>query len=232
MDFVSWPGGDWQATARIAGGLVGTYLALVWIASALWAWRDIRSRTRDIVSQAVGVSLVIALPLVGIPVYLAVRPTHTLRESYDRQLEQEAILSELHAVPTCPQCRRPVDEDWMVCAYCSYALRQPCGACERLLMNAWRHCPYCGASRERVAPAPAAAPRAQPERPAADAPAPAAPAPAQPARAQPQPSGAGRPAARPDDARPRAPERPAEPAAASVGARRRALQGGGDADGG
>ena len=217
MDFVSWPGGDWQATARIAGSLVGAYLALVWIASALWAWRDIRSRTRDIVSQAVGVSLVIALPLIGIPIYLAVRPTHTLRESYDRQLEQEAILSELHAVPTCPQCRRPVDGDWMVCAYCSYALRQPCGACERLLMNAWRHCPYCGAARERVAPAPAAAaaPRAQPEIPATDAPAPA------------QQSGASRTAARP-----RGPERPGEPAAASVGARRRALQGGGGGDGG
>ena len=160
---IGWPGGDWQATARLAAGLLGAYLFLIWIASVLWSYRDIRGRTRDPVSQLIGVSIVAALPLIGIPVYLVVRPRETLREAYDRQLEQEAILSELHSVPTCPECRRPVDGEWAICAFCSHTLKQPCSSCSRLLMNAWRHCPYCATARPRP---PEPAPRLEVEEPA------------------------------------------------------------------
>ena len=144
-----WPGGDWQATARIVGLIVGSYVFLIWIASVLWAYRDIRGRTRDIASQVIAMSLIVLLPLVGVPAYLIARPRETLREAYDRQLEQEAILSDLHAVPTCPECRRPVDGDWAICAFCSHELKEPCPSCTRLLQNAWRHCPYCSATRQR-----------------------------------------------------------------------------------
>ena len=36
----------------------------------------------------------------------------------------------------------------MICAFCGYALKQPCAGCDRLLMNAWRHCPFCAGPRE------------------------------------------------------------------------------------
>jgi hypothetical protein len=147
---VGWPGGDWQTTSKFIGGVVGVYLFLIWTASILWAYRDIRGRTRDPVSQLIGLSIVTLLPLIGAPIYLVVRPPHTLRDRYDRQLEQEAILSELHSVSTCPECRRPVDDAWMVCAFCSHGLKEPCSACEQLLMNAWRHCPHCGVTRVQV----------------------------------------------------------------------------------
>ena len=156
---IGWPGGDWQATAKLAAGLVGTYLFLIWVASLLWAYRDIRGRTRDPASQLIGVSIVAALPLLGVPIYMVVRPRETLREAYDRQLEQEAILSELHSVSTCPQCRRPVEGDWAICAFCSHELKQPCGSCDRLLLNAWRACPYCTAPRPRPVEQVAAASR-------------------------------------------------------------------------
>ena len=44
---VGWPGGDWQTTAKIAGTLTVAYLLLIWLASVLWAFRDIRSRSAD-----------------------------------------------------------------------------------------------------------------------------------------------------------------------------------------
>ena len=157
-----WPGGDWQATAKIVGLIVGSYVFLIWLASVLWAYRDIRGRTRDIASQVIAMSIIVLLPLVGVPAYLIARPRETLREAYDRQLEQEAILSDLHAVPTCPQCRRPVDQDWAICAFCSHELKEPCPSCSQLLQNAWRHCPYCSAPRQRGA-------EAQTERAGADA---------------------------------------------------------------
>ena len=175
---VGWPGGDWQTTAKLTAGVIGAYLFLIWIASILWAYRDIRGRTRDPVSQLIGLSIVTALPLVGAPIYLVVRPPHTLREAYDRQLEQEAILSELHSVSTCPQCRRPVDDTWMMCAFCSHSLKQPCGSCDRLLMNAWRHCPYCGETLQRPAmPVPAVPTAASPTASNPDAGQPADPSP-------------------------------------------------------
>ena len=161
---LGWPGGDWQTTARIVALIIGSYLFLIWVASVLWAYRDIRSRTRDIASQVIGMSIIILLPLVGVPAYLIARPRETLREAYDRQLEQEAILSDLHAVPTCPQCQRPVEQDWAICAFCSHDLKEPCGACGRLLQNAWRHCPYCSATRQRARASSEARTSEQPER--------------------------------------------------------------------
>ena len=202
-----WPGGDWQTTAKIVGAIIGSYLFLIWVASVLWAYRDIRGRTRDIATQVIGLSIIVMLPLVGVPAYLIARPRETLREAYDRQLEQEAILSELHSVPTCPECRRPVEQDWAICAFCSRELKQPCAGCERLLLNAWRHCPYCAMPRQRpaeAAPAAAREPESASRRPAAPA-APIEAAPEAPRRARSggSPPLAGRPG------RPAPGERPA-----------------------
>ena len=83
------------------------------------------------------------LPLGGIQRDRVGRPRETLRDAYERQLEQEAILSELHSSSSCPNCRRPVQDDFMVCAHCSTNLKAPCKSCGRLLTHAWRACPYC-----------------------------------------------------------------------------------------
>ena len=59
----------------------------------------------------------------GLPIYLVIRPSDTMTEAYDRQLEQEAVLSELQTVSACPNCRRPVQDDFAVCAFrCSWCI--------------------------------------------------------------------------------------------------------------
>jgi hypothetical protein len=165
---ISWPGGDWQSTARMVAAIVGGYLVVIWLASVLWVYRDIRSRTRDPISHVTGVVIALAFPFIGLPVYFVLRPGDTLVEAYDRQLEQEAILSELHAVSACPNCRRPIQDEFMVCAHCASALREPCSNCSQLLQFSWQHCPYCATRRVQ------AAPQAAPQQPA---PAQAVPAP-------------------------------------------------------
>ena len=154
---ISWPGGDWQAAARMVGAVVGGYLVVIWLASVLWVYRDIRSRTRDPISHVTGVVIALTFPFIGLPVYFVLRPSVTLVEAYDRQLEQEAILSELHAVSACPNCRRPIQDEFMVCAHCASALREPCSNCSKLLQFSWQHCPYCATPRAQAAP-PRAAP--------------------------------------------------------------------------
>lgn len=149
---IGWPGGSWQATARLVAFIVGGYLFVLWLASVLWVYRDIRSRTRDPISQFTGVAIATAFPLVGLPVYMVVRPNETLQEAYDRQLEQEAILSELHSVSACPNCRRPIQDDFMVCAHCATSLKQPCRNCGQLMQFSWRVCPFCATPREVAQP--------------------------------------------------------------------------------
>ena len=144
---IGWPGGDWQTTLQL---VVVLLLGYYWLIAIPWAYRDIRSRTHDPLSQLIGVALVVALPLLGIPLYLVLRPSETLQQLHDRQIEQEAILSELYSVSACPSCRRPVQDDFMACPYCRAVLKEPCASCSRLLMRAWRHCPYCATSRAPV----------------------------------------------------------------------------------
>lgn len=161
---VGWPGGDWQTTAKLAGTLVIGYLILLWLASILWAFRDIRARTLDPISQVVGVGLVTVFPLLGVALYLIVRPRETLAEAYDRQLEEAAIRSELQTVPTCPGCRRIAQREYVVCPYCRTTLREPCANCEQLLSLDWRHCPYCGTTRPTAIRRPEPTPTREPAR--------------------------------------------------------------------
>ena len=163
---VSWPGGDWQTTLKIAGTLTVAYLLLIWLASILWAFRDIRARSADPVSQIVGVALVTFFPLLGIALYLIVRPGETLAESYDRELEQQAIRSELGALTSCPTCYYEVQSDFVACAYCRTPLREGCRSCGKLLSLDWRYCPYCETPRPAPVRAPErvrSAPRYDPE---------------------------------------------------------------------
>ncbi len=154
---ISWPGGDWQATARLAATLVIGYLALMWLATVIWTYRDISARTRDPISQAVSVSIVVVLPLIGLPIYMALRPAETLQHAYDREIEQEAILADIQTLSACPSCRRPAEADFRVCAYCGTALKEPCPRCNQLMLHAWRYCPHCATPRA-MASAPVAPP--------------------------------------------------------------------------
>lgn len=190
LDAIPWPGGDWQATLRLFGALIGGYLLVLWFASILWVYRDIQSRSQDPITQAIGVGISVVFPLVGLPVYMVVRPQETLQEAYDRQLEQEAILSELHSVTGCPNCRRPVQDDFQFCAFCGTSLKSACSSCGRLLQFSWRVCPTCQTPKPRPQPDPAEVARqreaeAAARRPAAAAAAAQRSAPARAARSAP-----------------------------------------------
>ena len=103
---IGWPGGEWQATARMSATLVGGYMLVLWATSVLWVYRDIRSRTRDPVSQLTAIAISIVFPLVSLPIYMALRPPETLQDAYLRLLEREVLLSELGSIEQS-EPRRP-----------------------------------------------------------------------------------------------------------------------------
>ena len=134
----------------VVGLLALVYLVLLWAASVLWVYRDVRTRSEDAPTHLVAVAIAVIFPLVGLPIYFVLRPGETFIEAYDRRLEQDALLSELHAVHACPNCRRPVQDEFSLCAYCGTALKQPCGQCGRPLLTLWHNCPYCGFVRPQA----------------------------------------------------------------------------------
>jgi RNA polymerase subunit RPABC4/transcription elongation factor Spt4 len=144
---IVWPGGSWQNSAKVVAAMLITYIIVLWLSAVVWTFRDIRDRTRDPFFQAVSVFVVLVFNLPGLWLYLILRPPQTLAESYARSLEEEALLQELEDQKACPNCRRRVSDDFLVCPTCETQLKEACGACSRPLAYSWTACPYCGSPK-------------------------------------------------------------------------------------
>ncbi len=125
--------------------IIGGLLAAFWIGLIIWTWRDIRLRSSDIFAAILAALLVAVFNVLGLLIYILVRPKQTLAEQYDRALEEEILLRELEQAPDCWNCGRPVQPDWRYCPYCEAELKHPCPQCGYLLEPDWKRCPQCGA---------------------------------------------------------------------------------------
>ncbi len=103
-----------------------------------------RNRSRDPFAQILAALVVALLPVIGLVIYLILRPPETLAEAYERALEEEALLQEIEERPACPGCSRTVDRHWILCPHCHTRLRRACMDCNALLELHWAICPYCG----------------------------------------------------------------------------------------
>lgn len=127
------------------------FLTATWIAAVIWAFRDIRARTRDVFAQVLATLLVLIFfplfPIPGLILYAILRPRETLADAYERTLEEEALLHGIEERLACPGCNRRVQEDYVICPTCHTRLKKVCGACGRSLHLAWSLCPYCGSAQ-------------------------------------------------------------------------------------
>ena len=127
--------------------VVGAYFLALWFALAVWTFQDIQSRSRSAMAQIFSTLVVVVLPIAGVLIYLILRPSETLEESFQRSLEEEYLLQDLEEYPFCTKCRHAVREDFAWCPACRYELREPCSGCERLVDLRWSACAYCGTGR-------------------------------------------------------------------------------------
>jgi len=130
--------------------LLGAYAVLFLIALVIWTFRDIRSRTRDLLLQILATLLVVVFNVPGLILYFILRPQDTLTEAYEHALGQEALLQDIEERYICPSCRRKAEPDYLVCPHCYAELRKHCANCERLLNLNWDVCPYCGHQAPRA----------------------------------------------------------------------------------
>jgi RNA polymerase subunit RPABC4/transcription elongation factor Spt4 len=134
-----------DANNLVVGAAVylGMVLVAFWLAMIVWAYRDMRARSRDALAQILVAVLVAVLNLPGLLIYLFLRPRETLSEAYERSLEEEALLQEIEEKPVCPGCRQRVQSEWQACPSCHTRLKKPCVRCGRMLDLSWDLCPYC-----------------------------------------------------------------------------------------
>lgn len=143
---------------EIALAILGGFIAAFWISLVIWTFRDIRSRSRDVFAQLLATLLVLIFNLPGLLLYLILRPPERLVETYERALEEEALLQDIEERAQCPACKRQVQPDFILCPSCHTTLKKRCVNCERILHLKWKICPYCGAPQ-----VPAALPKSEPD---------------------------------------------------------------------
>lgn len=129
---------------EVAALCFGAFMAAFSISLVVWTFRDIRSRTHDLFFQLLSVLLVLVFNVLGLFLYLILRPKETLAERYERALAEEALLQDIEERLACPACGVRVEPDYLLCPACHTQLKQHCEACGRLNELTWNICPYCG----------------------------------------------------------------------------------------
>ena len=134
--------------------VIAAYIVLIWLASAFWAYRDMRLRTTSAITPYVAaLAIILFTPiffLFGLLLYRIVRPKETIAEVNERVLAEEAMLAEVATHAQCANCERPVHEDWIICPSCRNRLRRVCPNCEHLIELDWTLCAWCGKDFERA----------------------------------------------------------------------------------
>ena len=146
--------------STICGGITVALMGGI----AIWTFRDIRSRSRDVLAHILATLLVVVLPIIGLVIYLMLRPQETMADIYERSLEQEALLQAIEEPEICPGCGQRVKGDYLHCPACHTKLKTGCPMCNRPLHLRWSICPYCGTSvtPQVIEPVPASQPEPAP----------------------------------------------------------------------
>ena len=141
--------GAWTVTRN----LTIFFVAVFWLATAYWVYKDARRRIEDPWLVAMATVLGLVPPFVGPIIYLFLRPPDSIEERRDRELENRALEERLAENDLrCPVCRGQVDASFLVCPVCTTRLRQACVNCKAPLEPLWQVCPYCETPIESTAP--------------------------------------------------------------------------------
>jgi len=118
-------------------------VGVMWLALVFWTLKDARKRIRDGLIIAVAMATSLVFPFIGTLVYAILRPAEYLADAHERELEMRAMEADLRVLHSCPSCREPVRDDFLVCPKCRKGLRGSCPSCGRVVEFAWKVCPYC-----------------------------------------------------------------------------------------
>lgn len=133
------------------GGII-LVAGVLWLSLAYWALKDARSRSESPAFHIIAMLINLAFPLLGLIVYLLIRPSTTLIEERALELEAEALAGapadNTEDIRPCPACGRDIERDYVLCPYCHTRFAKRCPSCQKSVRLGWSLCPYCAASLE------------------------------------------------------------------------------------
>lgn len=142
MDFINSPT---FGTLQI---IVISYLGLLWLAIIIWVTRDSINRSKSIIFQTFSILINIAIPILGILLYLIIRPGKTNMERYYEELEHRMLIGDEDSGSTCENCMTVVDKDYAFCPKCGVKTKKTCIKCKKHFPSIWNICPYCGSKQD------------------------------------------------------------------------------------
>ena len=106
------------------------FVAVFWLATAYWVYKDARRRIEDPWLVAMATLLGLVPPFVGPIIYLFFRPPEYIEDVRERELEIRAMEDRLSKRDLhCPVCRAAVEPTFLVCPVCTTRLKQACVKC-------------------------------------------------------------------------------------------------------
>ncbi len=88
---------DTTALIQLVSMVCGGVGALLLFSLAVWTWRDISARSRDGLARILSLVLVVGLNIIGLMIYVLLRPRETIAERYERRLIEEILTREVTA---------------------------------------------------------------------------------------------------------------------------------------
>jgi hypothetical protein len=128
-------------------------LVLFWFVVLYWVWLDSGDRTSNKIIRGLYVLLAALLNVIGLIIYLIIRPNQTIEEIYWADLERRYLKYETSQLGDCPECGTQLYPGFNFCPNCKYKLKKRCSRCEVLVDRKHKYCSNCGQEmRKRVSP--------------------------------------------------------------------------------
>lgn len=127
-----------------AMSILVTLFIIFWGIVLGWVWLDSSSRTSNQYLRIFSVFLVLFLNILGLIIYLIMRPSQTIEEIYWADLERRYLKYETAELGDCPKCAYQLQPGFVHCPSCEYELKVKCDKCDVWIDKDWNSCAYCG----------------------------------------------------------------------------------------
>ncbi len=138
---------------KFVGQVFSYGLIVFWFVVLYWVWLDSGERTSNKTVRISYVILVAVLNVVGLLIYLIIRPSQTIEEIYWADLERRYLKYETAELGDCPKCGSQLFPGYTYCPNCRYKLKMKCPRCKVYVDKKNKFCHHCGQElRKRRSP--------------------------------------------------------------------------------
>lgn len=117
-----------------------SFFIFLWIICIIWVWKDIASRTNNILLQIVSIILItIFSPLIWLPLYIIIRPVAYKKDNIPWR--EACALNMI----SCYNCGTFNPKEYECCIKCWEKLRIKCKQCTEQYPHSYQYCNKCGA---------------------------------------------------------------------------------------